>query len=130
MIISASSQPTTTVTPVRQHRAGSIGEDVPMSLSITVNGSLVELVGEIDLETAPALGIELTELINAAGPGTDLRLDLGAVSVLDSNGLSVLLIAHKQAVARDVRLLLGALPRHVERTLSITGLDEVLHIAG
>jgi anti-anti-sigma factor len=58
-----------------------------------------------------------------------LRLDLGEVSFLDSSGLSVLLGAHKHAAGRKVRLTLSELPRHVERTLSITGLDEILDIA-
>lgn len=100
-----------------------------MSLAITVNGSQVELTGAVDAQTAPSLDAELVELINRAVPGTHLRLNLGAVSLLDSNGLSVLLGAHELAMARDVRLTLAALPRHVQRTLSITGLDEVLHIA-
>jgi anti-anti-sigma factor len=101
-----------------------------MSLAITVNGSNVELSGAVDLQTAPSLSAELVEMINVAEPGDVLRLDLENISLLDSSGLSVLLSAHKLAAGRDVRLTLTGLPRHVERTLSITGLDEVLHIAG
>jgi anti-sigma B factor antagonist len=101
-----------------------------MSLAITVNGSHVELNGAVDVQTAPSLHAELVALINAAGPGTRLRLDLATVTLLDSNGLSVLLDAHKLATSREIRLELAALPRHVERTLSITGLDEILHITG
>jgi anti-anti-sigma factor len=100
-----------------------------MSLAITVNGSRVELCGAVDLQTAPSLRAELVALINAAGSGTVLCVDLSAVSLLDSSGLSVLLSAHKLAAGRDVWLTLAGLPRHVKRTLSITGLDEVLHIA-
>jgi len=101
-----------------------------MSLAITVNGSHVGLSGAVDLQTSPSLHAELIEMINVAGPGDVLKLDLGDVSLLDSSGLSVLLGAHRLAAAREVCLLLAAIPRHVERTLSITGLDEVLHIAG
>jgi anti-anti-sigma factor len=100
-----------------------------MSLAITVNGSRVELRGAVDLQTAPSLHAELVALINAADAGTVLRVDLSEVSLVDSNGLSVLLEAHKLAAGREVWLTLAALPRHVRRTLSITGLDEVLHIA-
>jgi len=100
-----------------------------MSLAITVHGSHVELCGAVDVQTSPSLNVELTEMINVAGPGAVLRIDLGQVSLLDSSGLSVLLGAHKLAAGREVRLTLAALPRHVARTLSITGLDEVLHIA-
>ena len=100
-----------------------------MGLAITVHGSQMELNGAVDLQTAPSLHAELMALINAAGPGTLLCVDLGAVSLLDSNGLSVLLGAHKLAASREIRLTLAALPRHIQRTLKITGLDEVLHIA-
>jgi anti-anti-sigma factor len=100
-----------------------------MSLAITVNGSRVELCGAVDLRTAPSLHAELVALINAAGSGTVLCVDLGAVSLVDSNGLSVLLGAHELAAGREVWLTLAALPGHVRRTLSVTGLDEVLHIA-
>jgi anti-anti-sigma factor len=105
-----------------------IGEDGVMSLAITVHGSSVELRGVVDSETSPALRVELQDLINAAGPGAMLRLDLGAVTLLDSSGLSVLLGAHRRAAARDVELLLVALPSHVVRTLNITGLDGVLNV--
>jgi anti-anti-sigma factor len=100
-----------------------------MSLAITVHGSHVELSGAVDVATSPSLRVELTEMINVAGSGDVLRIDLGRVSFLDSSGLSVLLGAHKLAAGREVRLLLAGLPSHVARTLSITGLDEVLHIA-
>jgi anti-sigma B factor antagonist len=101
-----------------------------MSLAITVNGSQVELSGAVDVATSPSLRVELTQMINAAGEGAEVTLDLREVSILDSSGLSVLLSAHKLATTRKVRLLLAALPQHVARTLSITGLDEVLHISG
>ena len=100
-----------------------------MSLAITVHGSNVRLAGAVDVETAPALHAELTDLINAAGPGTDLSVDLGAVSVLDSSGLSTLVRAHRLAVAKDARLTLTGLPDHVARTLNITGLDLLLNLA-
>lgn len=100
-----------------------------MGLAITVHGSRVELSGAVDLETSPSLRAELVDLINTAGAGTQLRLDLSAVTLLDSSGLSVLIAAHRLALGRDVRLELAEVPEHVQRTLSVTGLDEVLHIA-
>jgi anti-sigma B factor antagonist len=100
-----------------------------MSLAITVHGSNVRLAGAVDVQTAPALRAELTELINAAGQGTELRVDLGEVSLMDSSGLSTLVRAHRLAAAKDARLLLTALPRHLARMLNITGLDELLDLA-
>lgn len=100
-----------------------------MTLTITVTGADVALTGEIDIQTAPSLRAELTDLIGVTEAGEELRLGLGGVSLVDSSGLSVLIAAHKQAAAREVRLVLTGLPHHVSRTLSITGLDEVLEIA-
>jgi anti-anti-sigma factor len=100
-----------------------------MTLTIDATGSDVSLTGEIDLQTAPSLRAELTDRINATVTGDELRIDLSGVSLLDSSGLSALIAAHKQATARAVRLLLTELPRHVARTLSITGLDAILEIA-
>jgi len=100
-----------------------------MSLAITVNGSHVRLAGAVDVETAPALRAELTEQISAAGPGTELRVDLGEVSIVDSSGLSALIAAHRLAEAKEARLLLTGLPSHIARMLNITGLDELLDLA-
>jgi len=100
-----------------------------MSLAITVHGSNVRLAGTVDVKTAPALRAELTELINAAGQGAELRVDLGEVSLVDSSGLSTLVGAHRLAAAKDARLLLTGLPDHVTRMLSVTGLDELLDLA-
>jgi anti-anti-sigma factor len=100
-----------------------------MSLAITVHGSNVRLAGAVDLETAPALRAELGELISAAGPGTELTVDLGEISLLDSSGLSALVDAHRQAAAKEARLTLTGLPHHVARMLTITGLDLLLNLA-
>jgi anti-sigma B factor antagonist len=100
-----------------------------VSLAITVNGSTVSLAGAVDEQTSPSLRAELVALITTAGPGTELTVDLTEVSFVDSSGLAVLIGAHKLAVSGEVRLVLTGLPRHVARTLQITGLDKVLDIA-
>ena len=100
-----------------------------MDLAITVNGSSVTLSGAVDEETSPSLRAELVALVETAGPGTSLRVDLTDVALVDSSGLAVLIGAHKLAVAGGVRLVLAGVPHHVARTVEITGLDQVLDIA-
>ncbi len=78
-----------------------------MSLDISVsrlNGlTWITLDGQLDIATAPALQRELSRLPLEA---TDLRLDLGGVTFLDSTGLSVLLSLATRAEEHGRRVAL------------------------
>ena len=81
--------------------------------------------GEIDAASAPVLAAELHQAI-AAGDGPIL-LDLGAVTFMDSSGVTVLLTAHQMASAR---LRLATVHPAVERVLEITGVLDLFSDAG
>ena len=78
-----------------------------MNLDIAVsrlNGlAWITLDGPLDIATAPALQRELARLPLEA---TDVRLDLGGVTFLDSTGLSVLLSLANRAEAHGRRVTL------------------------
>jgi anti-sigma B factor antagonist len=82
------------------------------------------LVGEVDCATAPLLRDEL-ERAFATGPRT-VVVDLGAVTFLDSAGLSSLAIAHRTAVGQGTRLRVLVGTRAVARALQVTGLWHLL----
>jgi anti-anti-sigma factor len=92
---------------------------------VTVSdGHLVEVSGEIDLATAP----QLAEVLGQFANGT-LRVDLSAVTFLDSSGLRTLLRAHRDAQRAGRRMIIcGHLHPLVQQTIEITGLDDVLEI--
>ena len=67
--------------------------------------AVLRVVGEVDLYTAPALRERLAELV-AAGV-TNVILDTGGVTFLDSSGLGVLVGSHKRLRAHDGSLALA-----------------------
>ena len=95
-------------------------------------GWLVEVSGEIDLHTAPALRAALDSVVAeaaAASPGgADVLVDLSGVGFMDSTGLGELVGAHKALGRAGGRLHLVVTSDRVARLLSLTGLDEVLDV--
>jgi len=70
----------------------------------TLNGlTWVTLEGQLDLATAPAMRRELSRIPLA---DTDVRLDLGGVTFVDSTGLSTLLALANDAEAHGRRITL------------------------
>jgi len=69
---------------------------VDVTVTSRENGdrTVVEVTGEIDVYTAPALREELSRLVD--GEHTNLVVDLTQVSFMDSTGLGVLVGALKK----------------------------------
>lgn len=89
---------------------------------------VVELAGEVDLDTAPRVHAAVTEAFHH--PGTSRYvLDLTDVAFLGSAGLVALVDATQQAQARSEPLLVVVdSNRPVIRPIQITGLDDVLRL--
>jgi len=89
---------------------------------------LVELVGEVDLYTAPRFKEDLVALVDEGA--TTIIVDLSQVTFIDSTALGVVISGVKRLHEVDGRLLVVADSRPVTRILGITGLDKVLSIVG
>lgn len=89
---------------------------------------VVEVAGEVDLDTAPALDAALRGALREAGTGGCIA-DLTHVTFLSSRGLTTLLNAAQAAEERrePLRIVVDA-NRPVIRPIEITGLDEVLRL--
>ncbi|TFV67139.1 anti-sigma factor antagonist [Blastococcus sp. CT_GayMR20] len=109
--------------------APSLGPPVEELVTIEVveSGSsvCVAAAGEIDSTSAPVLRQHLDTLLE--GSISELTVDLGRVTFLDSAGLCVLAATHRRAVKQDVTMRVLASSRAVIRPLQITGLWELLH---
>jgi anti-sigma B factor antagonist len=84
---------------------------------------VVEIRGEIDIQSAPELRDELLRVIGRCGP--ELALDLAGVTFMDCAGLTVLLATRRRAQLEEgsVRVI-RASPR-VLRVISLLGLERV-----
>jgi anti-anti-sigma factor len=78
--------------------------------------------GELDLATAPALELALS---NALAQALRVVLDLRELDFIDSSGLRTLLSARKRAEEGGAEFSLVAGDRGLERTLDIAGVRAI-----
>jgi anti-sigma B factor antagonist len=99
---------------------------VPDEIPVQVDGGIVIVcpVGDLDLVTAPSLRAALQRAFDVADDA--VRLDLRAVTFLDSTALAVLVEAWREAQTRVVAFCVAGAAPNVRRVLDITGLDRLL----
>ena len=106
--------------------------DLPVSMIIhaddVAHSATIVLSGEIDLAVANGLAATLEDQHRRAR--RYVRLDVSGVTFLDATALSVLVDAHFEFLARRGTLTLTGVGPRVSRLLSLTGLGDVLLIAG
>lgn len=88
--------------------------------------TLVALVGELDIASAPRFEEGLTE-VEGDSPGV-LVLDLRRVDFIDSTGLRAVIAADERARAAGRRFVIVRGPAAVERVFNVTQLDQRLDI--
>ncbi|MFF5208556.1 STAS domain-containing protein [Streptosporangium sp. NPDC000396] len=89
--------------------------------------TVMAIVGEIDLYTAPGLQSEFARLLQES-PATHVVIDLSGVEFCDSTGMNVLLSALKRLRERGGTLELAAPRPAVRKILQVTGLDSVFTV--
>ena len=82
--------------------------------------------GEVDVATSPELRSKLDELLDRGA--TDVTLDFGAVSFVDSSGLGVLVGAYKRLQENGTRgaIRIVGTQASVRKVFEITGLQSAL----
>ncbi|WP_373895153.1 STAS domain-containing protein [Virgibacillus natechei] len=90
--------------------------------------STVSLSGEVDAYTAPDLKAKLLPLTRFEGH--TVNVDLKDVTYMDSTGLGVFISALKSTKEHDSKLKLMNIQDRVLRLFKITGLDEIMDVAG
>jgi anti-sigma B factor antagonist len=102
-------------------------EEQGLSMAVDATGSvpIVQLVGELDISSVPALRQQLTELLASDG---DVVVDLSGLTFMDSSGISVLIVAHKRARSQGRKMTLRRPGGTVAKVLAISGTDQVFSI--
>ena len=104
------------------------GPDVSLDVRRRDEGRhcVLEVHGEVDLATSPALREHLRVLLEDAPPA--LVLDLDGVPFMDSTGLGVLVAAYKRATALGIPMSLARPRRIVSNALSLVRFDTVVPV--
>lgn len=101
----------------------------PFSLSTEAlddHSQLVIVSGEVDLFTAPELKQRLLDAIDAGSQR--LVVDLTETTFIDSSGLGTLIGARRRLSEREGRLIVVSTNPAIDRTMELTGLDQVFPI--
>lgn len=106
----------------------SLDPPAAFALAIAMEGSetVVRVVGEVDLATAPLLQESLGGLLDDGI--TEIVVDLAGVSFMDSTGLGTLARSHIRAAESGRRMVLQSTPPAVLKVLGFSGLDQVLNL--
>ncbi|MGI8433512.1 MAG: STAS domain-containing protein [Nocardioidaceae bacterium] len=100
--------------------------DLMLSERMVGDRTVVGVVGEVDVYTAPTLRDRLVELVN--GGHHHLVVDLDGVDFLDSTGLGVLVGALKRVRSHQGSLQLVCSKDSLLKVFRITGLSKVFTI--
>ncbi len=85
---------------------------------------VLHVVGDLDLATAPILLAHAEEMIAADG-NDGLRVDLGAVTFMDSSGLAALVKIRNLLLEAGGALMITARSSAVDRVLHLVGLADL-----
>ena len=101
-----------------------------MELSLNVRAvegqPVLDVIGEVDVYSAPELRERLSELINASS--SSLIVNLADVTFLDSTGIGTLVAGLNRAVQFGGTLTLVSDHDRILKLFRITGLDSVFSI--
>ena len=89
---------------------------------------VVEICGEIDIQSAPELRDQLLRVIRRYGPR--LALDLAAVRFMDCAGLNMLLATRRRARLEQGSVRVVRASPQVLRMMSLLGLEKVFALGG
>lgn len=87
--------------------------------------AILDLAGSIDIDTANLIEMVGWCLQNGY---KDILCDFSDVNLVDYSGLSVLAIAHKDAVNHQARMKFVNIPAHIYKIFSLVCLDRVFEI--
>ncbi len=89
----------------------------------------VDIRGRINMAVLAEQQEALSELIQREGYKRTVLLDMSSVELVDSAGMSWLVVQHKRFCDAGGKLVLHSVPFTILETLKVMRLDQVLHVA-
>jgi anti-sigma B factor antagonist len=89
---------------------------------------VVVAIGEIDIHTAPKLWESLSVLIERGR--REVVLDMAGVEFMDSQGIAVIVRAHKEVQPEGGTVIIRSPRAQVRTVLEISGLAELIQLEG
>ncbi|MBT8202350.1 MAG: STAS domain-containing protein [Acidimicrobiia bacterium] len=99
--------------------------NIDIDVAEKADWTIVTVVGEIDLASAPNLESTLADRI---GSGVKLIVDLDRVTFIDSTGLRVLISSHREVENHGGSFAVVPGSGPVARLLDLTGVDQQMPI--
>ncbi|GAA2779312.1 STAS domain-containing protein [Streptomyces showdoensis] len=98
---------------------------LPTALHLTTTDTQdtvrIEITGDLDYDSADLLLSEVTAQLSARPGLKDLHLHCAQIGIVDSMGLSILLMIRRRTTATGTRLHLHDRPAQLTRLLDLTG---------
>ena len=101
---------------------------IPADRFLTDGDHVVVATGEIDIATAPQLWEALSLLIERGH--RDVVLDMAGVEFMDSQGIAVIVRAHKELEQKGGTVVIRSPRAQVRTALEVTGLVDRLQVEG
>jgi anti-sigma B factor antagonist len=100
--------------------------DLQLSARVGKACTVVEVGGQLDMDTGPELDDFLQDVADEGG--RQVVLDFAGVSFLDSSGLGVLMVWYQALRSRGGRLSVAAVQERVAYVLRVSAVDQVMDL--
>jgi anti-sigma B factor antagonist len=116
-------------TASRKNQQGAMADaDFRVAVEAAEGGTKIELVGELDVATAPELRRSVDQIAGGGGGGGDVWIDCSGLTFADSSGLEVLTLLAKALRAQDRRLVLTNLRPMVRRAMDVLQITDLFEL--
>ena len=103
----------------------SASQRLSTSATTTADGTILALVGSLDIATADQFETAVAEQVRPDGV---IVLDAAGLLICDSTGLGAIVRAHRRAVATGSHLVVRSPRPYIADLLAMTGVDKVIEV--